>query len=213
MKKVTDIRPRRSEKRVNIVVNNTFTFTLDAELVTRVGLQVGQELSSDEFGELLKADFFQSCFGLALHYLSYRPRSEAEVRRRLRRSFDSNVVEEVIANLKEQKLIDDVAFAEFWKDNRVCFSPRSRRLISCELKKKGVVDEIVEEVTKDLDDEASAYVAGSRKARLLGGLDYSKFRQRLVNYLKWRGFSYEIIKHIIDRLWQEQSSRQQSCLR
>ena len=144
------------------------------------------------------------CLDAALHYLSYRPRSEAEVRVRLRnRGFSDDMVGKVMSRLKERGLIDDVAFACFWRDNRLSFSPRSRRLIKSELRRKGVADEIVEETISGLDDESQAYEAGKKKARVLTVLDYNEFYRRMFNHLKWRGFSYGDIDRAIARLWEE----------
>ena len=96
---------------------------------------------------MLDDSAFQHCLDAAYRYLSYRPRSEEELRRRLlHRGFDSGVVEKVIAKLKERNLIDDIAFAQFWKDSRLSFEPKSKGLISKELRAKKVAPEIIEEV-------------------------------------------------------------------
>ncbi len=153
-------------------------------------------------------DPLQRCLDSAYRYLSYRPRSEAEIRQCLkRRSFDNEVVEKTIAKLKEQNLIDDVAFAQFWKSNRLSFKPKSKRLIGKELKDKKIAPEVIEQVTQDIDDEANAYKVGSSRMHTLSDLDYSDFHRRLSSYLSYRGFSYEVIKHAITLLWQEREHR------
>ena len=153
-------------------------------------------------------DPLQRCLDSAYRYLSYRPRSEAEIRQCLkRRGFDSEVVEKAIAKLKEQNLIDDVAFAQFWKSNRLSFKPKSRRLIVKELKDKKIAPEVIEQVTQDIDDEANAYKVGSSRMHTLSDLDYSDFHRRLSSYLSYRGFSYEVIRHAITLLWQEREHR------
>jgi len=196
-----------SGKRVNVFVDDSFSCAVDKEVAARAGLQVGQYLSIDQIEELSQADIFQTCFGAALRYLGYRVRSEAEVKQRLfRRGFDDEVVSKVIVALKEQRLIDDLAFAQYWRDNRLTFSPRSRRLIKSELRRKGIAAETADEVIGDLSDEASAYEAGLKKVRALAALDYSKFRHRMLGYLRWRGFSYEVISSVVERLWQEQQT-------
>jgi regulatory protein len=140
-----------------------------------------------------------------LNYLGYRPRSEAEVRQRLhRRGFNDDVVDKVIIGLKERRLIDDVAFAQYWRDNRLSFRPRSRRLIKLELRQKGVAAETANEVVEGLDDESAAYEVGLKKARVLSGLDYREFHRYLSDHLRRRGFDYEIIRSAVARLWQEQ---------
>ena len=148
----------------------------------------------------------QYCFDAAYRYLSYRPRSEAEMRQQLHRhGFNNGVVEETITRLKEEDLVDDLAFARFWRDNRLSFNPKSKSLIERELKDKMVATEIIDELTKDIDDESNAYKLGYSRLPILAHSDYSEFRRRLSSYLSYRGFSYEVIKHTIALLWQETS--------
>ena len=203
MSKVTALRIRKGrKKRVNVFLDNRFAFSLEAEVVIREGLQVGQELSANQIKALAKSDHFHSCLNAATHFLGYRPRSEFEVRERLqRRGFDDNAVEVVIAKLKEQGLVDDVAFAQFWKENRDSFSPRSQWLTKLELRQKGVTDDIIDQVIETIDDDDNAYRAALSKARSLPRSDYQSFRRRLGEYLKRRGFGYGVINHTIERLW------------
>jgi len=146
----------------------------------------------------------QDCLNTAYHYLSYRPRSEGEIRQWLhRRGFANEVAEKTIVKLREQNLSADLAFAQFWKDNRLSFRPKSKRLIKKELRDKKVAAEIIEQVTKDIDDEEIAYKLGSSRMPALANLDYPDFYRRLSSYLAYRGFSYEVIKHAAALVWQE----------
>ena len=146
----------------------------------------------------------QCCLDAAYRYLSYRPRSEAELKQRLHQhGFDAEIVEKIIANLKEQNLIDDYAFAQFWKENRLSFKPRSKRLIEKELRDKKIAREIVEQITEDIDDMDNAYRLGCKRMHILAHLDYPDFYRRLSNYLSYRGFNYEVIKRVAALLWQE----------
>ena len=150
----------------------------------------------------------QDCLDAAYRYLSYRPRSEAEIRQLLhRRGFASEVAGKAIGKLREQNLSDDFAFAQFWKDNRLSFRPKSKRLIKKELRDKKIAAEIIEQVTKDIDDEEIAYKLGSSRMPALAHLDYPDFYRRLSSYLAYRGFGYEVIKHIAALLWQEKEER------
>jgi regulatory protein len=148
--------------------------------------------------------FSQACFDAACRYLSYRPRSEMEIKMRLRkRGFEDPPIETALQSLREQRLVDDLAFAQFWKDNRESFSPRSRALLQRELKEKGVAPHIIAEIADGIDDEASAYQASQRKMKAFASLDYKDFRYRLSAFLRRRGFSYTITHHTINQLWQE----------
>src|SRR3972149_6940047 len=105
----------------------------------------------------------ERCFKAATNYLVYRPRSEPELRERLRRrGFSTDSIEAVIAKLKRLKYVDDAAFAEFWKDNRESISPRSQALTRLELRQKGIADDIIDQTVATIDDEDSAYRAAPR---------------------------------------------------
>jgi len=189
---------------VNVFLDGRFAFSLEAEVALKENLRVEQELSEDKIGALTGADLFQRCLNAAFRYLGYRPRSEAELRERLRRrGFDGDNVEAVLVRLREQGLVDDLAFAEFWKGNRNSFRPRSRALTALELRQKGVAKAVIDQVVADVDDEDSAYRAAQSRARSLPGSDYQGFRHRLGGYLKRRGFGYRVITHTVERLWQE----------
>ena len=209
MNEITAIKIGKSRgKRVNVSLDGRFAFSLAAEVVLKEGLRVGQELSAADVEALAGSDHFHRCLNAALHCLSYRPRSEFELKERLhRRGFDGDSVEAVLARLREQGLVDDMAFAQFWKDNRESFSPRSQRLTRLELQRRGVAEETIAQVVGVIDDDDSAYRAALSKARSLSLSDYQSFRQRLAGYLKRRGFSYGVINHTVERVWQKQGDR------
>lgn len=206
MKTVTAIEPQKKKRgRVNLFLDGGFAFSLSHPVAIMVGLHEGQKLSSTEIENLKSADQLHRSLDSALKFLGPRPRSKAEIRARLhRRGFDAETIQEVLARLKEQKLVDDAAFARFWRQSRENFRPRSRRLIEVELRRKGVDTETILEATEGLDDELGAYRVAQRKAISLAGLDYYNFRKRLGTFLKQRGFAYETINHTIDQIWQEQ---------
>ncbi len=209
MKRITAIRAGRGRrKRVNIFLDGRFAFSLEAEVAIREDLKVGQELSASQIGALARSDQFHRSLNAAAHYLGYRPRSEFELRQRLHQhGFDGDSVEAVLAKFKEQGLVDDMAFAQFWKDNRESFSPRSQRLTRLELRRKGVADDVIAQVVDTIDDGESAYRAALSKARSLPLSDYQSFRRRLGEYLKRRGFGYGVISHTVERVWQEQGEQ------
>jgi regulatory protein len=205
VKQVTALRSGKGRrKRVNVYLDSRFAFSLEAEVVLTERLKVGQELSDDQISALAKADNFQRCLNAALHYLSYRPRSESELRERLyRRNFDEESIGRVVARLEELGLVNDMEFAQFWQDNRQAFSPRSSSLTRLELRRKGVAEEVISQVVTPASDGEGAYRAALGKARRLPVSDYQSFRRRLGEYLRRRGFSYGVINNTVQQLWQE----------
>ena len=109
-------------------------------------------------------------------------------------------MEETIARLKGQGLLDEGAFARFWKEGRETASPRSKRLIEQELRRKGIDLELAREAVQDLDEDESALRAARKKARSLKGLDEETFRKKMLSYLRRRGFSWELARRTLLRL-------------
>lgn len=204
MKTITAIgAQKRGRERVSIFLNGSFAFSLGREVVEERGIQPGQVISDSQAEELVGADIFGRCYNAALRLLSYRPRSEAEVRTRLSRRFDSETIEGVILQLRARQMIDDTAFATFWREERESFSPRGKRLLKVELRYKGIDPEVIDEVLDGIDDEESAYRAAQKRGRTLVKEDYQTFRRKLGAFLRRRGFSYEVVSRTTERLWQE----------
>jgi regulatory protein len=208
MSKITDIKVAKGrEKRVKVFLDGEPALDLLAETARPEGLKTGQEIDRSRLDTLESQDRVQRCFNAALRLLGYRPRSEKEIRQRLQRhGFDGEYLNKAIDRLKEQGLVDDIAFARFWKDNRETFSPRSRRMTKLELRRKGLSSDIIEQVSGEIDDGESAYRAAVKRAPRLAGTDYQEFRRRLGAYLGRRGFSYSIIKEITEKVWQEKTT-------
>jgi regulatory protein len=157
---------------------------------------------------LTDSNSLQDCLNAAYYYLSYRPRSEGEIRQWLhKRGFANEVAEKAIVKLREQNLSDDFTFAQFWKDNRLSFRPKSKRLIKKELRDKKIAAEIIEQVTQDIDDEEIAYKLSSNRLPSLANLDYPDFYRRLSSYLAYRGFNYQVIRDTVARLWREKENK------
>ena len=142
----------------------------------------------------------------ALRFLSYRQRSESEVRRRLQPKYSAQVIESVVERLKELNLLDDASFAREWTRSRSTHRPRSAYAIRRELVGKGVDRDTAQAAVENLDDEESAYRAGQRVAASLTDTDYATFRRRLQGYLYRRGFSGPVIRRTADRLWEEREA-------
>ncbi len=209
MTRITGLTARKGrEKRINVFLDGRLAFSLAAEIVLKQGLRAGQELSEADLQALTGADRFQRCFNAACRFLATRPRSEEEIRQRLqKRGFESDYRERAITRLREQGLVDDDAFARFWKDNRQSFRPRSRRLTALELRRKGLDSAVIEPIVSDIDDSESAYRAASNKARRLATSDYEVFRRRLGDFLVRRGFGYDVVRQTVDKIWTERSEK------
>ena len=202
---ITDIRPQKKRQdRVNIFIDGAYAFALDRLSAREARLEVGQEVSAEQISELMEKAGLDSALSVALRYLAARPRSERELRTRLRqRNIGDAVIDRTVENLKARDLLDDFTFAQYWVDQRVTFRPRSRRMLEMELRQKGVDAPAIEDATMDMDDEAEAYRAAQRRARSLPTDDFNSFFKKLVDHLGRRGFGYGTAAKTARGLWSE----------
>jgi regulatory protein len=97
-----------------------------------------QRAAVEDVGEVLDA---------AARYLEARPRSVAEVRRRLTTAgYRAPLVEAAIARLGELGYLDDEAFARSWVESRDRARPRGEHALRRELRLKGIDDATVRRV-------------------------------------------------------------------
>ena len=142
----------------------------------------------------------------ALRFVSYKPRTVAEVRRRVGRNFDQPVVEQVLASLQRYGYLDDAEYAAQWRQSRDRRKPRGSSLIRRELRAKGVADAVIDDAVAGLDESDAAYRAGERRAQRWladGAMPHATYQRRMWAYLQRRGFPNGIIRDTVRRLWEE----------
>jgi regulatory protein len=189
MSQITAIEPQqKNPQRVNIYLDGKFAFGLAR--ITAGWLKVGQELNEEKISALQAEDANELAYQKALHFLSYHPRSSAEVRQNLtQHGIAEALVEATVNRLMRAGLVNDQEFARAWVENRNTFQPRSKSALRMELRRKGLGDEIVQPARK--------------YARRLAGLEWFEFRQKLGGFLARRGFSYTTLSPVISEVWKE----------
>jgi regulatory protein len=193
---------KKNKERVSLYLDGRFAFGVPEIVAAR--LAVGQFLTEAEIEALRERGTVEDAYERALDYLSYRPRSEAEMVTYLRRhDVPEAQAEAAIERLKGAGLIDDEAFARFWVENRERFRPRGVRALRYELQGKGLSSEMIGQALEGVDLAASAYKAAAKKARQLSSLDQAEFERKLVEYLARRGFDYEVARETARRYWAE----------
>jgi len=196
---------QRDRERVNVYLEGNFAFGL--ALIEAARLRVGQELTAEEVERLKQADQYHRTHDLALNYLSYRPRSVAELRRYLReKTVADEHIEQIVERLTAVGLLDDDAFARFWMENREAHRPRGSRALRYELQQKGVDEQTIQDALEDLelDETESAYRAAAQKrSRYETTTDRAAFFRKVGGFLVRRGFGWEAVRAATERLWCE----------
>jgi regulatory protein len=201
--KITELKPQQRRKdRVSVFLDGEFAFGLQE--ATAAGLFVGQELSESQIEALKQADSVEWAKQIAYGLLSRRPRSTEEVRRHLsKKQVEDGIIDRVIDRLVELNLLDDVAFARYWVEQRETFKPRSRRALRYELTQKGLNRQVADQVVAEVDETAAARRAGEKKATRWAHLPEEEFFANMQGFLGRRGFSYDVIAQVTKQLWED----------
>lgn len=154
---------------------------------------------------MISADEMEKAFQSALHYLSFRSRSENEIRLNLiKKKFSQFTIEATVNKLKNAGLVNDADFARQWVETRSHLKPRSRRLMEYELRQKKVLDDQIHQAFEIIpDDSTLALQAARKKMHQFSHLEKDAFRKKITSFLMRRGFQYDVIRQTLDQVGEE----------
>lgn len=215
--RVTDIKPQEKQRsRVSVFIDGAFAFGLFLSLLYENKIKVGQEITQATIENLTTQDQVGRLLNQALKFLSFRPRSEKEIRFYLLKKSDSKSevekesfsisIEKVVEKLKKIGQIDDESFANWWQDQRTRFKKMSPNLVKRELLAKGVSKEIIEKILNvDKEDEIDlARKAAIQKLKKGENIEDKETKLKISQFLARRGFSWDTIQKVVDTLNDEE---------
>jgi len=189
---------KRNKSRVNVFLDDEYAFPVSLDAA--IELKKGQELSDAEIDALKNADAYSKAYNSAVHYLSFRQRSQSEVEKNLaKKEYSEEVIAATVERLLEKGYLNDEEFARMWVAERNRFRPRAARALRFELRQKGVTNEVIDTVLVDLDEEEAAWNAVQSKLERWQTLDEYEFKKKVTGYLGRRGFGYHIIRTVLER--------------
>ncbi|MEI7769167.1 MAG: RecX family transcriptional regulator [Chloroflexales bacterium] len=217
---ITALRAQANDsQRINVFLDDEFAIGVSMNTLAREGLAVGQQIDAEAWARLESTEQADRAAQAAIRLLEARPRSIAELRQRLRRKeIPAAAIDDAIARLSELGLLDDAAFSRLWVENRRSFSPRGSLALRDELRKKGVARDLIDAALADEGEGAAAEQEAERARALARGAlrryadspDRFSFQRRLGAYLQRRGFTFDTIRPILDKLWAElQAAREE----
>jgi regulatory protein len=208
--KITRIeRQKKNPRRKNVYADGQFVLGLSDETLLKAGLRIGDELNKDDLTTLQEKEGLLSARNTALRYLSYRPRTEREIRDKLReKEFADDEIARVLADLKNAGLVNDAEFAKMFIRNALTRKPVGRALLKQKMFLLGLtrenIDPALAEFEAETDVTAIAIEAGRtylRKAPVPRSREQrQKIRNRLSGFLIRRGFAWDVVRKAVDTL-------------
>lgn len=193
---------KKNPNRVNLYLDGSFACSLSIDEVAKHSLKKGLVLTLEQLNSLRQTDDVLHDYAKILNFLSYRPRSESEVRTRLLQ-YHCNDIQAVVAKLKANKYLNDLAFAHWFVDSRTLHKTRSPRALRAELTRKGIERTIIDQVLIDLPDPRATIRRILVKKLTTPGPLSPLVRQKISGYLVRQGFAWNLVQEVV-KTWESE---------
>ena len=178
------------------------TSYITEDTIVRFMLSRDKVISEEELTEI--QDFAQFSYGknLALYHLSFKARTEKEVREYLKKyDIEDTIASQVIANLKEDNWINDRQYAYSIINANQLSGDKGPYVLTQKLAQKGIAKSTIEDVLKDFDyTEVAQRVAEKLLKKYTGKLPARALQDKIIQNLMNKGFSYADAKSAFDDL-------------
>ena len=178
------------------------TSYITEDTIVRFMLSRDKIISKEELTEI--QDFAQFSYGknLALYHLSFKARTEKEVREYLDKyDIEDTIVSQVITNLKEDNWINDHQYAYSIINANQLSGDKGPYVLTQKLAQKGISKSTIEDVLKDFDyTEVAQRVAEKLLKKYTGKLPARALQDKIIQNLTNKGFSYADAKSAFDDL-------------
>jgi len=204
---ITKISPQKKSGRFNLFIDGKFAFGITEFTLLANNLKENKSLTQEEVDKLLTKEKQSYYMDRASGFLAVRPRSEKEIIDYLVKKIAQNegvkfseathspLVGKILKKLKKYDYINDVDFATWFSKSRLANNPKSIKLIKMELKRKGVVPEVLENLNfKKNQDSKSAIKVVEKKVQRWQKLSSLDYKKKFYAYLLSRGFDYDTVK-------------------
>ncbi|MFK3961611.1 recombination regulator RecX [Guptibacillus hwajinpoensis] len=209
MVKVTRITTQKNNnERFSIFIDKgsgeEFGFGVDQDVLINFGLRKGVELSDEMLEGIHFEDQIKKGMNYALNYLSYRMRSEKEVKDYLtKKEIPEEAFQAIFKKLHRYGFVNDLEFAIAFVRTKVNGGGKGPFVIAQELKQKGVnkkmADKALEEYSYEQQLEIASKVAEKKSSKLKTS-SATEQRQKVNQELRAKGFDRDIIQEVMQQI-------------
>lgn len=199
MATVTDITKQKKKGRVNVFLDGEFYCGLDEFTALSLRIAVGKEYDEDELKEIVTESEKRSAFDKAAKYVSFRPRTEREIKKYLAdREYPPEIADYAVAKLAEYGYVNDLRFCREYV--RAYSVKAGVNKIRADLTRLGAKREAIDEAIAEIENQSeAAYRAAQKWARTHRAFDIRKLKAHL--YAK--GFESDDISEAAEKIAEE----------
>ncbi len=182
-----------------VILDNNITFCLPKKRIELLELKEGKNITEETLNYILDTEIYAAARSAAVSFLAMKLRTAYEVSQKLSdMGYGEAIIEKVIDNLKEINYIDDYNYACKYISEKSKLKPKSVKLLSMELKQKGITDDIINNTFENFElDEGEVALELLRKRFSKYTAFDEKMIQKMKTFLAGRGFSYSQISKAV----------------
>lgn len=207
--KITKLETQKNNKeKVNVFVDDKYSFSLTLNGLIESKLREGSEVTEEQISLIKKQDNPKLATLQALNIISYSMKTEKELIQKLKeKDFDDNSIEYAIENMKKYGYVDDEAYVISYIKNKAIPQKFGERKIIQNLSQKGIdnslIKEKINELYNDDDKKENVMLLSEKYLSKLNKYDDIKKKQKLYNYLLGKGFSYDLISYACKKVFKD----------
>lgn len=198
---------KKNKDRVNVYIDGEYAFPCSSEVIFLHSIKVGKVVDFNNLQEIINMDNYIKCKNSALRIIEKSYKSQKQIYDKLvQKDYDENTIEKVLAFLKEYNLLDDGKYAEAYIKDKI--KDQGYNKIKYSLINKGISKELIQEKLNLIDSEEEEQVAinlAEKKYIILlkSEIDSKKIYKKLGDYLIRKGYKFEIVKAVLNKILKE----------
>lgn len=191
---ITDIK-KTKKGYFSIFANGEYALSVNDEILLKYKLEIGSKIDIDKLKEINYKTNYNKCLQKSFDILSRRQHSCKEVSEKLLKYYEEDIVNEIIQKLLDINYLDDIKFCESYLSKCLNFNKYSIRKIRYDLLKKGISNDVINEVLSNLNNELdeSFLVKDIVLKKYVSKLKNNEYRKVFDSIIR-RGFNYEDTK-------------------
>ena len=199
---VVNINYSKSKEVFEVVFEDETRLLLNYNIFEKYKVSVDMDFSEAEILEMKYFSDIERAKSRAINYISGKLKTKYEVRLKLKENgFAEDIIDEVLDILEKEEYLNDRVFCEIFIEDKKKLNGYGKNKIKTLLIQKGVSKNIFEDFLDEFeyDDEFdNALKMGIKKLNLLSNEeDNFKKKQKIINYLAYRGFGFDVINDVL----------------
>lgn len=205
LRQIRSVKSKGNSSNCLVIMDTGEVFEFPLDIVMKYGLRADSSINEENWEAMQKENRIIELKRAALNYVSYKPRTQMQVARKLRsKGYTDEEIDIALKFLAEFNYLDDTNFANSYVKDYLARKPVSKNKLLQSMMAKGIPrDEALSALDNELDDDSelgNAITAGRKKIKSIKATSRKEIHEKLYRYLAGQGYRFDIIRQATDVL-------------